>query len=44
MDFKEMGWENMSWSDLTEVRWRWRAVLNVVMNFWVPKKCGGFLI
>jgi len=33
---KVMGWEGMDWIDLAEDRKRWRALLDVVMNFRVP--------
>jgi len=26
----------MDWIDLSQHRYRWRAVVNVVMNLWVP--------
>jgi hypothetical protein len=36
MDLWEVGWGGMDWIDLVEVRDRWWAVVNVVMNPKVP--------
>jgi hypothetical protein len=36
MDFEEVGWGGMDWIDLAQDRDRWRALVNVVMNLWVP--------
>jgi len=36
MDLQEMGCRNMEWIDLAQDRDKWRAVLNAVMNLWVP--------
>jgi hypothetical protein len=36
MDFREVGWRDMVWIDLVQDRDRWRALVNVVMNVWVP--------
>ena len=36
MDFQEMGIGNMEWTDLAQDRDRWRLLVNVVMNLWVP--------
>ena len=35
MDFQEVGWGGMDWIALAENKDRWRAVVNVVMNFHV---------
>jgi hypothetical protein len=36
MDFQEVGCGVMDWIDLALDRDRWRALVNVVMNLWVP--------
>jgi hypothetical protein len=33
----------MAWIDLAQGRGRWKAVVNVVMNLWVPSNEGTFL-
>jgi hypothetical protein len=36
MDLREMGWDVMDWIDLAQDRDQWRALVNMVMNLWVP--------
>jgi hypothetical protein len=36
MDIQEVGWECMDWIDLAEDRVRWWALVNAVMNLFVP--------
>jgi hypothetical protein len=43
MDLKEIGWGGMDWIDLTQDKSQWRALVNMVMNLWVPQNVGKFL-
>jgi hypothetical protein len=43
MDLREIGWDGMNWIDLAQVRDQWKALVNTVMNFRVPKNPGKFL-
>jgi hypothetical protein len=36
MDLREIGWGGMDWIDLAEDRDQWRALVNMVLNLWVP--------
>jgi hypothetical protein len=36
MNLREIGWRGMNWIDLAEDRDQLRALVNAVMNFWVP--------
>jgi hypothetical protein len=36
MDLGEVGWGDMDWIDLAKDRNRWRAVVNSLLNLWVP--------
>jgi hypothetical protein len=36
MNLREIGWGGMDWIDLAEDRNQWRALMNMVMNLWVP--------
>jgi hypothetical protein len=35
LDFVETGWCDVSWIGMAQDKDKWRAVVNVVMNFWV---------
>jgi hypothetical protein len=35
-DLREVGWGGADWIDLAQDRGRWRALVNTVMNLWVP--------
>jgi hypothetical protein len=43
MDLREIGWGGMDWIDLAQDRDQWTALVNVVMNLWVPENVGKFL-
>jgi hypothetical protein len=36
VDLKEIGWNVMNWIGLVRDRDQWRALVNTVMNLWVP--------
>jgi hypothetical protein len=36
MDLREVGWEGVDWFHLAQVRDQGQALLNMVMNLWVP--------
>jgi hypothetical protein len=36
IDLGEMEWGDVDWIDLAKDRNRWRAVVNSVLNLWVP--------
>jgi hypothetical protein len=36
MDLREIGWDGMDWIDLTQDRYKWKALVNTVMNLRVP--------
>jgi hypothetical protein len=36
IDLREIGWDGMDWIDLAQDRNQWRALVNTVMNLWVP--------
>jgi hypothetical protein len=36
MDLREIGWAGMDWIDLAHNRDQWRALVNTIMNLWVP--------
>jgi len=43
MDFQEVGCGGWDWIELALERNRWRALVNGVMNLWVPQNAGNFL-
>jgi hypothetical protein len=36
MNFREVGRGGIDWIDLAQDRDRWRALVNAVVNLWVP--------
>jgi hypothetical protein len=36
VDLEEVGWGDVDWIGLTQDRNRWGALVNAVMNLWVP--------
>jgi hypothetical protein len=36
MDLLKIGLGGVDWIGLAQDRYRWRALVNLVMNFWVP--------
>jgi transposase len=36
MGLREIGWDGMVWIDQAQDRDQWRALVNTVMNLWVP--------
>jgi hypothetical protein len=36
MDLGEVGWGDVDWIGQVQDRKRWRALVNLVMNLWVP--------
>jgi hypothetical protein len=43
MDIIERGWGGIDWIDLAQDRGQWRALVNTVMNLWVPFNAEKFL-
>jgi hypothetical protein len=43
MDLREIGWDVIDWTDLTQDMDQWRALATTVMNLRVPKNAGKFL-
>jgi hypothetical protein len=43
MDLRAIEWDGMDLIDLTEGRDQWRALVNTVMNLWVPLNAGNSL-
>jgi hypothetical protein len=35
-DLREVGWSDVDWIGLSKDRNRWRALVNSVLNLWVP--------
>jgi hypothetical protein len=44
MDFAEVGWGDVDWIGLGQDRNRWRALVNLVLNVWVPWNAGKYRV
>jgi hypothetical protein len=33
---REIGWDGVDWIDMVQARDQWRALVNKVLNLWVP--------
>jgi hypothetical protein len=40
---RKIGWGGMDWIDMAEDKDQWRALMNTLMNLWVPLNVGKFL-
>jgi hypothetical protein len=36
MDLREIEWDDVDWFDRAQDRDQWRALVNTVLNLWVP--------
>jgi hypothetical protein len=36
MNLREIGWDGMDWIELPQNGDKWRALVNAIMNLWVP--------
>jgi hypothetical protein len=36
MDLREIGWNGVDWIDMAQGSDQWRALVNTVLNLWVP--------
>jgi hypothetical protein len=43
MHLREVGWGDVDWIGLAQDRNRWRAVVNSVLDLWVPRNAGKLL-
>jgi hypothetical protein len=43
MDIRKTGWGVVDWMHLAQNRDQWRALVNTVMNLWVPQNAENFL-
>jgi hypothetical protein len=43
MNFKEICFKRVEWSDLVQDREKWQALVNVAMHLPVPQDAGNFL-
>jgi hypothetical protein len=43
MDLREIRWEGMDWMNVAQDRGQWQALVNTVINLWVPQRAKNFL-
>jgi hypothetical protein len=43
MGLREIGWDGVDWIDMAQDRVQWRALVNTVLNLWVPYNAWKFL-
>jgi hypothetical protein len=36
LDLRETGWDGMDWIDMAQNRDQWRALVNTLLNLWIP--------
>jgi hypothetical protein len=36
MNLREIGLDGMDWIDLAQNRDQWKALMNIILNLWVP--------
>jgi hypothetical protein len=36
IDLREIGCRGMDWIDMAQDRYQWMALVNIVMNLWIP--------
>jgi hypothetical protein len=36
MDLREIGWDGVDWIHMAQDRGQWKALVNTVINLWVP--------
>jgi hypothetical protein len=44
MDLLEIGLSVVDWIGLAQDSYRWRALVNAVMNLWVPESAGNYQV
>jgi hypothetical protein len=44
MDLLEIGLSVVDWIGLAQDRYKWRALVNSVMNLWVPENAGNYRV
>jgi hypothetical protein len=43
MDLREIEWDGMDWIYLAQDKDQWKALVDTVLNLWVPQNAGKFL-